>query len=190
MKDGAHASIRRTRDFTEVTGVTAEANLLAAGGNWRPTLPALTFDKDGKGKRYKFVAKGILSADTTRTFTFEVSLGTSTTWSSSDTDLAVSAAITSANVSNRWWRMEVDFVCRTPGAGSNNMTLQADGYVISPTGFASPFIYPLEASTPETATWTLASFDGSVTYYLGLSVTPSNSACHMTVKDAYLLRFN
>ncbi len=70
--------------------------------------------------------------------------------------------------------------CRTVGTGTGNSTLSGAGYVQSPGGFASPFVYPLEPTTPDTATWT-QTFDNSLTYFINLSVTWSASSASNTI---------
>lgn len=180
-------------DFTAVANTTAESDMLTGGGAFRPTFPALTFDKNEKGKRYRFEANGVFGNTGTPTQIFTLSLGTSTTWASADTNIGVTAAITGqSGVSNKWWHLWAEIVCRQPGFGSNNLTLMCYGQVTSMSGFASPFTYPIEPTTPDTATWTIASLDSAVTYYLGLSMTWSAASASntITVKDAALYRKN
>ncbi len=59
------------------------------------------------------------------------------------------------------------------------------------TGFASPFTYAIEPTTPDTATWT-AVIDASLTYYLNVSVTwgTSSSSNTITLKQLLLYGLN
>ncbi len=101
----------------------------------------------------------------------------------------MTAAITTASgVSNQLWFLKLDLTCFTPGIGSTNCTLSGGGYVMSPGGFASPFVYAIEPTTPDTATWT-STIDGSLTQYLNLSVTWSSSSSSNTIRVKNLRAF-
>jgi hypothetical protein len=180
-------------DYSAFNTSASEGSLLA-GVNDQPVLPALFFyNKQGKQRGISLIARGILSTTSTPTIIFQWRLGT-TLGSSylSGTSVGVSVAITTASgVSNQWWESRLDLTCYTAGLGSGNTTLTANGYVSSPGGFASPFQYALEPTTPPTATWT-ATIDGSVTYYVNLSCTWSASSASntATLKQLQMLGLN
>jgi hypothetical protein len=169
-------------DYTAFNTSSSEGSLLA-GVNKQPIIPALFLaGNQAVGKTFRFEASGVLGTTSTPTIIFQCRLGT-TLGSSylSGTSVGVTAAITTASgVSNKWWYLCLDLACYTPGIGSTNCTLSGAGYVMCPGGFASPFFYPLEPTTPDTATWT-AAIDGSVTQYFNLSVTWSASSSSNTI---------
>lgn len=175
-------------DHTALGSFTSEASLLQ-GTNQQPWFPAGWFDgPGGVGKGFEFEATGVLGSTGTPTYTFTVRLG-STVAVITDAALAVSAALTTeSGVTNKWWRLFLRAICRTPGQAAGNTTFSVDGYVESPGGLASPFKYPLEPTTPDTATWTVApaNFDAKVVNYLQLSVacSASNAANAITCKNA------
>lgn len=179
--------------YTALASFTSEASLIA-GSAEQPYLAPFYFDGQGaQRKTLSFLARGVLSSTGTPTYTFQVRLG-STIGSTQlgGSSLGVSAAITTASgVTNKWWELKLDIICYTPGQGSGATTLICAGYVASPGGFASPFVYALEPTTPDTATWT-QTIDNSVTQYFNLSVTCSASSASNTIqcKQAYLLGFN
>lgn len=172
-----------TADFAAYTNSTSEGSLLAPGPNELPTLPALLFfNKQGRNRAIDILASGVLSTTSTPTITFQARLGT-TAGSTflSGTSVGVSAAITTASgVSNKWWELRLRLQVNVVGTGAGNSTLSGAGYVSSPGGFASPFQYPLEPTTPDTATWT-ATFDNSVTQYINLSATWSAASASNTI---------
>jgi hypothetical protein len=175
-------------DFTAVASSASETSLLS-GTNEQPVLPALFFDGNrGFGRTVSFVGQGVLGTTGTPTITFTVRFGTTSGPSYlSGVAVSVSAAITtSSGVSNKYWRMQLDISCNTPGIGTGNTTLSGAGYVMSPGGFASPFIYPMEPSTPDTATWT-STIDSSLTQYVNFSITWSASSASNTCTLKQLL---
>jgi hypothetical protein len=162
---------RNKGDFTQLTTTGAETSFIA-GQNQQPAIPALFFDQFPQ-RAISILARGIITTTTgTPTFTFQARLGSTIgTASLTGTSIGVSVAITSTTgVTNKWWELRLDLVCTVAGQGSNNATLSGAGYVSSPGGFASPFVYPLEPSAPDTPTWT-STIDDSVTQYLNLSAT-------------------
>lgn len=169
-------------DFSALASSSSEGTLLA-GANRQPTIPAGFFVNYGAA--YKFFtieAQGLLGTTSTPTLTFQVRMGTTQGASTlTGASIGVSAAITTGSgVSNKWWYLWLRLVCTVRGQGTGNATLAGAGYVMSPGGFASPFIYPLEASTPDTATWT-QTFDASLTQYINLSATWSASSASNTI---------
>jgi hypothetical protein len=173
-----------TADHTALASSAAEGSLLA-GTNLQPVIPANFFAPGGSGagrlRAIRIEAAGILGTTGTPTITFQLRSGT--TQGSSDlsgASIGVSAAITTGSgVSNKQWGLVMDLSCRTAGMGTNNTTLSGSGWVWSPTGFASPFWYPLQITTPDTATWT-ATINGALTQYLNLSATWSASSASNT----------
>jgi hypothetical protein len=180
-------------DYSAFNTSASEGSLLG-GVNDQPVIPALFFfNRQGKQRGISLLARGVLSTTSTPTIIFQWRLGT-TLGSSflSGTSVGVSPTITtSSGVTNKWWESRLDLTCYTPGLGSGNTTLSGSGYVASPGGFASPFQYALEPTTPDTATWT-ATIDASLTYYVNLSVTwgTSSSSNTITLKTLQLLGLN
>ncbi len=169
-------------DGTAVNTTSSEASLLT-GLNEQPTIPAFFFfNKQGKYRYIVLDAAGVLSTTTTPTIIFQVRMSTTQGASTlSGASLGVTGAITTqSGVTNKWWKLHLELVCLVTGQGSGNAQLQGSGYVMSPTGFASPFIYPLEPTTPDTATWT-QTFDGALTYYLNLSATWGTNSSSNTI---------
>jgi hypothetical protein len=184
-------------DHTAVASSAVEASLLA-GTNMQPTIPALFFSQgggaaQGRGRKIGLYAKGVLGTTGTPTIIFQWRLSsTAGSATLSGASVGVSAAITTGSgVTNKQWECWVELICRTPGLGTNNTTLAGCGWVKSPTGFASPFLYPLQITTPDTATWT-ATIDGSLTQFVNLSCTWSASSASNTCqcKELTALGFN
>ena len=164
-------------DFTTLSSFTSEASLLG-GTNQQPAFPALFFnDNRARGRAITVRGMGVLSSTGTPTYTFTFRLGT-TAGSSylSGTQVGVTAALTTqSGVTNKQFWFEFDLISRTPGLGSGNTTLAGAGYIGSPGGLASPFFYPIQPTTPDTATWT-ATIDSSSTYYMNISCACSASS--------------
>lgn len=180
-------------DYTALASFTSEASLLAGGGSVQPVLQAFFFDSTKVGRAARLLCRGVLGTTGTPTYTFQVRLGT-TSGSAflSGTSVGVSVAITTASgVTAQLWELVLDLTCTSPGIGSGNTTLSCAGYVMSGGGFASPFWYALEPTTPPTATWT-ATVDSSVNQYFNVSVTSSASSASntLTVKQLQLHGLN
>lgn len=178
-----------TADYTALASFTTEASLLA-GTNRQPVFPALFFDQGGRaqGRAVGLFGQGVLSSSSTPTYTFTFRFGT-TSGSSylSGTAVGVSAAITTASsITNKWWSFRLDLICTTVGIGTGNTTLSGAGFVASPGGFASPFVYAVEPTTPDTATWT-STIDNSATQYFNASVTCSASNASNTIQLKQLI---
>lgn len=178
-------------DFNAFNNSAAEGSLLA-GPNTQPALPAF-FLRDADRKSILLKASGILSVTGTPTIIFQARLGpTAGSASLTGTSMGVSAAITTINnVSNARWELDLLLTLYTPGFGTGNSTLSGAGRVLSPAGFASPFIYDLEPTTPPTATWT-ATADASLANYFNLSATWSAGSASNTItcKSLLLLGLN
>jgi hypothetical protein len=180
-------------DYTAVASTASEASLLA-GVNEQPIIPGGFFIQPNNVRRMiSLVARGVLSTTGTPTIIFQARMGTTSGSATlSGTSVGVSAAITTASgITNKYFELRLDLTCRTPGIGTGNMTLFGAGYVKSPGGFASPFEYAIEPTTPDTATWT-STFDGSLAQYINLSVTWSASSASntITLKQFYVLGTN
>ena len=169
-------------DFTAVASFTAESTLLA-GQNMQPTIPFNTFgDPAAFGRALKVRARGVLSTTGTPTYQFTLRLSTTEGAATlTGSIIGISAAITTASgAANAAWHLDMDVHCGTPGQGTTNATLICAGEVWSPTGFASPFRYALQPTTPESATWT-RTLNGGQPQYLNLTATCSASSASNTV---------
>lgn len=174
-------------DHTALASSSSEGSLLA-GLNKQPIIPAGYFLQQGGAFRgIKLLARGVFSTTSTPTLTFQVRAGeTAGSTFLSGTSLGVSAAITTGSgVSNKFWELGLDMTCTVRGIGTGNATLSGAGYVLSQSGFGTPFNFPLEPTTPDTATWT-ATFNAAVTQYLNLSATWSASSASNTITCKYL----
>ncbi len=175
-------------DHSALASSNVEASLLA-GTNDQPVFPALFFlGRQGIGRAISILARGVFSTTGTPTIIFQARLGT-TAGSTylSGTSVGVSAAITTGSgVATKWWELRLDLICTTAGIGTGNSTLSGSGYVLSPTGFGTPFVYPLEPTTPDTATWTSV-VDAALTQYFNLSATWSASSSSNTITCKQLM---
>lgn len=177
-------------DYSAVSNVSSETSLLS-GTNEQPAIPALFWDGNKAwGRAISLVARGVLSTTGTPTLTFQIRLGTTVGATYlSGTSVGVSTAITTqSGVTNKQWEVRFDLACYTPGQGSGNTTLSGAGYVKSSGGFASPYEYFLQPTTPDTATWT-ATIDNSVSQYVNLSVTWSAASSSNTITCKQLFVF-
>jgi len=168
---------------------SASETSLIAGTNKQPVIPANWFLQGGGHFRgISILARGVLSTTSTPTIIFQVRLGeTAGSAFLSGSSLAVSAAITtSSGVTNKWWELRLDLICTVRGIGTGNATLAGAGYVASPGGFASPFVYAIEPTTPDTATWT-QTFNAAVTQYVNLSATWSAASASNTITCKQLI---
>ncbi len=181
-------------DYTAYASSSTEGSLLAGGSADLPAFPPLFFHgKAGRGRAIRIKARGVFSTTATPTLIFQARLG-ATSGSSylSGTSVGISAAITTASgVTSKYWELNLDLICTIPGVGTNACTVAGAGTVMSPSGFGTPFIYPLEPTTPDTATWT-GTIDSAVQQYLNLSATWSaNSASNtITLKQLIVLGLN
>lgn len=177
-------------DFTALSSFTSEASLLQ-GQNLLPFIPAGHFDgARGYGRKISFVAWGVLGSTGTPTYTFQTRLSnTGGAATLSGASVGVTAALTAGSgVTNKLWKLELDLICNTPGQGTGNTTLCCIGQ-LSSYGLAAPYVYPLEVTTPDTATWT-QTFDATLGYYFNLSVTCSASDASNTVRCKQLTAYS
>ena len=175
-------------DFTAFANNASEGSLLS-GQNEQPTFPSnFFFNKQGLRRGFVLEAQGVLGTTSTPTIIFQVRLSpTVGSATLSGVSLAVSTAITTASaVANKRWLLRLAMLCTVVGQGTNNSTLAGAGEVSSSGGFASPFRYDLEPTTPDTATWT-ATFDNSLQQYLNLSVTWGTASPSNTITCKQLL---
>lgn len=169
-------------DFTAVASFTTESTLLA-GQNMQPTIPFNSFGGTRDfGLALRVKARGVLSTTGTPTYQFTLRLSTTEGHATlTGSVIGISAAITTqSGVTNAAWHLDMDVHCGTPGQGTTNASLICVGEVWSTTGFASPFRYALQPSTPESATWT-RTLNGGQPQYLNLTCTCSASSASNTV---------
>jgi hypothetical protein len=168
-------------DFTAFNTSASEGSLLTNAVGDQPVLPALYFA--GRERRSILIeAEGVMSTTSNPTIIFQARLGTTIGAAYlSGASVGVSGTITTASgISNKRWTLRLRLVCNTPGLGSTNCTLSGTGEVASLGGFATPFRYDMEPTTPDTATWT-STIDGSLTQYLNLSCTWGTSSASNTI---------
>ncbi len=181
-------SFVNTADYGAYASSSSEGTLLGTV-NDQPIIPALFFfNRFGKGRTIKIEASGVLSTTGTPTIIFQLRMGT-TSGSATLTGASIGvtqAITTSSGVTNKRWALEATITCYTPGVGTGNTTLSGSGEVRSPGGFASPFNYPVEITTPDTATWT-QTIDCSLQQYINLSATWSASSSSNTITCKQLL---
>lgn len=169
---------------TQLNTFTTEASLMGALPHC--IIPAGYFN-ERPGRSLQVLARGQLGSTATPTFTFSVRLINSTTFSAGGGLGVSSAAITAGSgVTLAPWRLALDIVARSVGAGGgSNTTLALTGDVIGQTAFASPFIYTMPAAN----TAFTGSLDSTATQYLYISVAcgTSNAAnlCQATMLKVY-----
>lgn len=178
-------------DFSAVASTNVEASLLG-GNNEQPFIPRGFFNgAQGYSRSFSLFARGAFSTTGAPSLTFQARMSNTVgSGTLSGASLGVSSAITcGSGVTNKMWELGLDIICFTPGQGTGNTTLCSAGYVASQ-GFGTAGRYPLEVTTPDTATWT-QTFDSTLEYYLNLSVTWSvNSASNSIVLKQLLFRCN
>jgi hypothetical protein len=170
-------------DATAIASFTSEKSLLT-GLVDQPSLPALFWQGPKAASRVvRLIARGVLSSSAIPTYTFQWRLNTTAGVTNlAGASVGVSIAITTqSGVTNSLWESTLDILCKTPGIGTGNATLTCAGTVSSWTGFAAPYTYELEPTTPPTATWT-QTVDGSLQEFINLSVTSSASNASNTLQ--------
>lgn len=170
-------------DHTALASFTSEDSLLK-GGDYQPFIPFGLTSATDLWRIYRFEAEGVLGS--TGTPTYQLTLRLKTTAGSATVDgtvVGITAAMTTqSGVSTKQWYLRFDMQLATTGTGANQMTLSTSGFVHSPGGLASPFCYEIQPTTPSSDTWTVASFDGSSTYWLNLDATCSASSASNSIK--------
>lgn len=183
---------RNKGDFTLMSTTGAETSFVA-GQNQQARIPAGFFGNLFPQRAIKILARGVLTTTTgTPTFTIQARLGaTIGTAFITGTSIGVSPAIVSiTGVTNQYWQLEIDLISTIAGQGAGNSTLAGAGYIRSPGGFAAPYEYALEPTTPPTATWTSV-FDDSVDQYLNLTATlQATGAPSITCKTLLMFGLN
>ncbi len=177
-----------TADHSAVASTASEASLLA-GTNSQPFIPSgYLASKNAFGAGIRIRARGVLSTTGTPTIIFTVRLGeTSGSSYLSGTAVGVNAAITTqSGVTNKQWELCLELICTVPAIGSGNTTLSGAGWVMSPGGFAAPYTYALQPTTPDTATWTSV-LNANATQYINLSATWSASSASNTITCKQLI---
>lgn len=191
LSTGYRETIYQNRaDFTAFNTSNAEGSIITSTVGDQPIIPAQTFHQHER-RSIIIEADGIIGTTSTPTIIFQVRLGTTAGGAYlSGTSVGVTAAITtSSGVSNKLWRLRLRLTCNTPGIGTGNCTLSGAGTVWSGGGFASPFEYAIQPTTPDTATWTSV-IDASLTQYVNLSVTWSSSSASNTITTKNLSVYN
>lgn len=180
-------------DYSALASSASEATILG-GVNDQPAVRALYFysGSGGRGRKLLIRASGVFSTTGTPNIIFQVRMGTvSGSASLAGTSIGVSQAITCGNgVTNKRWDLELILTCFTPGIGTGNTTLSGAGQVVS-NGFAAPYWYPLEPTTPDTGTWT-STIDCALQQYINLSATwsASSSSNTITCKSLEVIGYN
>ena len=176
-----------TRVWENTTTRTAYASSavevsLLTGANDQPCLPALFFAGDDRvSKGIRIEAEGILSVTGTPTWIFQVRGHTTVGVAQlGGVSLGVSSAITAINnVTTVLWSLWLNVICITPGLGAGNTTVSCTGQVASGPGFAAPYVYALQPTTPPVAACT-AVMDSSLLWAINLSVTCNASSASNT----------
>lgn len=183
---GSYMSVRGSSlgDHTELNTFTAEASLLQ-GNDYQPFIPFGDMTQPFQlGRRFRFTARGTLWCTGTPTYQWTIRLS-ATAGSATITGqiVGITAALTcQAGISAKQWWLSFDMQVSAAGTGANQVTLINSGEIYSPGGLASPFMYAIQPTTPESDTWTTANFDGGSTYWLNLSATCSASSGSNRIK--------
>lgn len=177
-----------TTAFNSINTFTSETSLLQSTPSEQPWFPAGFFDGyRGVGKTIRIEAMGVLSSTGTPTYQWQLRFGTTTGADTGGASLGVTAAATTGSgVTNKFWYLLWLGTVTAPGIGSNKASITGAGFVTSPNGLATPFTYPLETTTPESATWPIT-FDASVNNYISLNAVCSSSSGSNAVQCINLL---
>lgn len=142
-------------------------------------IPAGFFNPSngGVGKTIKVRAFGRLGTTGTPTYTFNLRLLTSTTWSAGGVTWASAAITAGSGVTLSPWYLDFDITCQTVGAGgAANTTLAGFGKTYGGTSLPAVLASGGVFSMPVANTAFTKSIDSSVTQYLYLSVTCGTSS--------------
>lgn len=130
------------------------------------------YNLSAAGKSLRIKALGRLGSTGTPTFTFNIRLLTSTTWSAGGVVWS-SAAITVGNtVTLAPWELDFEITARSLVDGSTGLTLAGMGFVRAGTAFAAG---GGQYSIPDANTAFTKTVDNSVTQYLSLSAACGTS---------------
>ena len=150
-------------------------------------IPAgYAFNSGSTGKSLRVKACGRLGTTATPTFTFNLRLLTSSTWSAAGIGFATAAITAGSGVTLAPWFLDAEIIIRSLGTGAAG-TIAVMGEVRSGTGFAAGGgIYSLPGAN---TAFTAATFDNSVTNYLFLSVACGTSSgsnlCQLEMLKVY-----
>lgn len=162
-------------DYTALSSFTSEASLMAGHAGRLPMIPAGFFDYEGKS--LLFTLQGVLSSDSTPTYTLALKFHTSAVTATTDvsgTVMGVSAAMTAgSSVTNQFWELVLRVTCLVPGIGSTATSVMTNGYIRSG-GLAAPYVFPIMPSQGALATWT-QTLNRATTYYPNLTAISSAS---------------
>jgi hypothetical protein len=149
-----------------------------AGMGAQAFLPAGFFLPGRIGQGLRIKASGILSSTATPTYTFTVRLGAAGSTTAAIV-LGTAALTTQSGITNKKWTLEGDVLLRTNLTGANS-TAYGDGWLTSPAGLASPFIY--EAWGGAAQPGTVATVDPTITNYVNVNATCSASSSSNSIQ--------
>jgi hypothetical protein len=185
------ATFTNIADYTALASSNVEATLLTPVSpdvTRQPTFfPSFWAGNQGIGRMFTIRGGGVFSTTATPTMIFQFRLSPTvgvTTLSGASVGITA-GIVTASGITNKWFWFELDMVCRISGQGASKTTLSGTGFIQSPGGFATPFLYPIEPTTPDTATWT-QTVDSSVANYLNVSLTWSASSSSNTCQLKHL----
>ncbi len=168
---------------TQLDTFTSEATLLA-GINSQAVIPSLGFNAptSPQAMKYRYQAWGYFGTTGTPTFKWIVRLGTVAANDLTGTIIGSTASVTtnSGVTAGTLWHLSLDFAISAPGQGTNNLTLMSFGTVTSggiPNGVAG-----MEITAHPTTTWTAASWNALLTYYISLSAVCGSSSGSNLIK--------
>jgi len=123
------------------------------------------------GKCLRLKACGRLGTTASPTFSMNVRLLTSSTWSAAGLTVGTGLVTAGATVTLAPWFLDMEITMRTLATGAAS-TLALMGEWRGPSALASPFAYTLPANN---TAFTVTTFDHSVTNYLFLSAACNTS---------------
>lgn len=178
---------------TQLDTFTSEATLLAGVAN-QAVIPSLALNggTSPNAKSLLYEAWGTLGTTATPTMKWIVRLGA--TAANDITGVIIgSTATTTMNsgvADGTLWHLSLNIGISAPGQGTNGLTLITYGGMHSE-GFAKGFI-GMEITAHPTITWTAASWNSLLTYYISLSAVcgTSNSANRIQVRAQRLTDLN
>lgn len=150
-------------------------------------IPAGFFSQVNMPRSLSFLARGRLGTTGTPTYTFTFRIINSTTWSAGGIGIATAAITAGSGVTAAPWRIAVDVVARTVGAGGgSNTTLAMLGELIAGTALAAGGgVY----SMPGANVAFTGSLDAAATQYVYFSVACGASNASNTVTLEMLKAF-
>ena len=169
---------------TEKASWTSEATILTLTPNSQAVVPSLTLDDSASpnAKMYKYEAWGTMATTGTPTFQWIVRLGTTAAYDITGTIIGATAAATTTSgvTAGTLWHLELNFGVSAFGQGTNGLTLISFGRVCSG-GLAVP-VQGMTITAHPTETWTAASWNSLLTYYISLSAACSASSSSNTLQ--------